>query len=567
MNVGSELKTKLAQVAAERNRRQKEALRLYRPMPKQAVFHASRASERIVRGGNRSGKSMSAFAETASAATGIPIIGPDGSPLPFKYPTNRPMLIWVIGYDQRHVGGTIYRMLFRSGAFRIIKDLETEEWRAWRPWEEEDQARIDECAESPPLIPERLINPNGWAWENKSERVFTVCRLNNGTEIHAFSSKAEPKQGDPVDLIHIDEDIEYSKHVAEWQARLSDKKGRMVWSVWPHSKNDALIQMSERAEEQKHLKEPDVEEVVLSFSENPFIDQDEKRKRVEAWSKKGPEEVRARDLGEFVLDTMLVYPNFNIEDHGTPRREENDDDFIDIVLKANNGEPPNDWTRFLVLDPGHTVCAVALATVPPPSTLYRDGTIIIYDELYLRQHDADQVAVAVARKAKGRTFEAFLIDNRAGRQTPMGFNKTVRQQYSDAFARQGLRSRQTGANFLPGSDNVTAGIGLVRDLLHIGGGKRAKLRLYRDKTPWMQREFVLYRKRMTRDEVHDEPVSKNDHLMDCLRYLASYNPQYRKPEALPDQWSPAYKAFRDWKKAKGAQEDTEFVNLGPGVSY
>ena len=190
MELSGDLKTHMANVAAERNRRQKEALRLYRPMEKQAVFHNSSASERIVRGGNRSGKSMSAFAETASAATGIPITGPNGAPLPSKYPTDRPLLIWVIGYDQRHIGGTVYRMLFNPGAFRIIKDLKTEEWRVWRPWEKEDQDREDECKDAPPLIPKRLINPQGWAWENKSERVFTVCRLRNGTEIHAFSSKA-----------------------------------------------------------------------------------------------------------------------------------------------------------------------------------------------------------------------------------------------------------------------------------------------------------------------------------------------------------------------------------------
>ena len=554
-------------MTAEKSRRHREALRLYRPMPKQAAFHASLSSERIVRGGNRSGKSMSAFAETASAATGIPIIGPNGSPLPFKYPNDRAMLIWVIGYDQRHVGGTIYRMLFRPGAFKIIQDKETDLWRAWRPWEEEDRAREEECKESPPLIPSRLVDPNGWAWENKAERVFTVCRMKNGTEIHAFSSKAEPKQGDPVDLIHIDEDIEYSKHVAEWQARLSDRKGRLIWSVWPHSRNDALFQMSERAEEQKHLEKPDVHEIVLSFSDNPFIDKDEKRKRVEAWAKKGPEEVRARDQGEFVLDTMLVYPNFNIDEHGCPRREEDEDDLIDSILRERNGEPPNDWTRFLVLDPGHTVCALMFAAVPKPSPFYRDDAIIVYDELYLRQHDADQVAKAAKDKASGHIFEAFIIDNRAGRQTPMGFNKTVRQQYSDAFSRKRLQSRQTGSSFLPGSDNISAGVGLVRELLHVPVGKRSRIRFVKNKTPALQREFVLYRKRLTRDEIYDEPVSKNDHLMDCLRYLASYNPQYRKPEAMPNQWSPAYRGYKEWQKARSNQESDEFVNLGPGPSY
>lgn len=563
METTAELKVRLANVSAEKSRRQQEALRLYRPMNSQIDFHESCASERIVRGGNRSGKSMSAFAETASAATGIPITGPNGAPLPSKYPTDRPLLIWVIGYDQRHIGGTVYRMLFNPGAFRIIKDLKTEEWRVWRPWEKEDQDREDECKDAPPLIPKRLINPQGWAWENKSERVFTVCRLRNGTEIHAFSSKAEPKQGDPVDLIHIDEDIEYSKHVAEWQARLSDRKGKLIWSVWPHSKNDALIQMSERATEQNNLDSPDVHEIVLKFSDNPYIDQDEKRKRIEAWQKKGADEVRARDQGEFVLDTMLMYPNFNIDDHGTPMEDPSQDDYIDDLLRQTNGEPPKDWTRYLVLDPGHAVNAVLFAAVPPPSHLY-PPMVVIYDELYLRQIDAYTVAEEVQKKAKGKIFESFMIDNRAGRQTPMGFNKTVKQQYSDAFSKKRLQSRQTGSQFLSGSDNVAAGVGLVREWLHIYPGKRSRLRVVRNKTPWLQREFVLYRKRMTRDEVHDEPVSKNDHLMDCLRYLASYNPQYHKPEKMPDQWSAAYTAFKDWHKARERQNETDYVNLGAG---
>src|SRR6187455_363086 len=107
---------------------------------------------------HNSGKSMSSFAETASAATTQPIIGWDGYPLPQKYPTNRPLLIWVVGYDERHIGGTIYRMLFKPGAFRIIQDRTTGEWRAWKPWELADKLREEETRPAPPLIPPRLID-------------------------------------------------------------------------------------------------------------------------------------------------------------------------------------------------------------------------------------------------------------------------------------------------------------------------------------------------------------------------------------------------------------------------
>ena len=84
--------------------------------------------------------------------------------------------------------------------------------------------------------------------------------------------------------------------------------------------------------------------------------------------------------------------------------------------------PPDDWCRTLVLDPGHTVCCVLLEATPPPSLGdYR----VIYDMLYLERADADRVARELYPRVAGRKFRQFIIDLRAGRQTPMGFGKTV----------------------------------------------------------------------------------------------------------------------------------------------
>ena len=60
----------LKEVQAEIKSRRIEALRLYEPMPHQDAMHSERCSERIVLGGNRSGKSLSTFVEDARAATG-----------------------------------------------------------------------------------------------------------------------------------------------------------------------------------------------------------------------------------------------------------------------------------------------------------------------------------------------------------------------------------------------------------------------------------------------------------------------------------------------------------------
>ena len=57
-------------VQAELSERRLEALRLYVPMPRQDEIHKCMASERIVIGGNRAGKSLCVAVEAARAVTG-----------------------------------------------------------------------------------------------------------------------------------------------------------------------------------------------------------------------------------------------------------------------------------------------------------------------------------------------------------------------------------------------------------------------------------------------------------------------------------------------------------------
>lgn len=575
-----QLKARLALSAAEGKRRAMESLRLYRPLPTQLPFHDSDSSERVVRGGNRSGKSTSAAIEFASAATGIPLTSADGKLVPFRYPTDRPLQMWVFGWDQKHIGKTIYRLLFRPGVFKMIRDRETGLWRAWRPWEPDDAVREKEVKPAPPLIPKRFIlgesytDSEGWAWENKGERVFTLCRLKSrwrefehGTEIRAFSSKAEVPQGDPCDVVWIDEDIKYPKHVGELQARLSDNRGRLFWSAFPHSKNEALVKMVERAKEQEERESPDVSAIQIRFSDNPFIDDDEKRKRLEGWDEN---ERKARDEGEFLTDAILMYPNFSVATHGSPPAVPDDDDKVDAILRARRGQPPDNWTRYLILDPGHARPAVLFGAIPPPHEF--GDYAICYDEIYQPRIDAGKLADLTLAKAKGRFFEAFIIDDRAGRQTPMGFGHTVHDEYARAFADRGLRSRQTGHRFRRGSDNVAAGIQIVRRWLMIRSDGTTKLKVVPQNCPNLVRQFEAYRKKCPTgdfDVVLDEPeLRQKDDLMACIRYWAAYDPKYVEPErVLASTGSAAYRAYLEMESEAEARRDgSDSITCGPSAA-
>lgn len=563
MNTTSQFESdRIRQLASETARRKRESLRLFRAMPTQLPFFSTKASINLLRGGKRSGKSISAAVWFASAATGQPIHGPHGKELPPVLPTDRPLTLWIIGYDQKHIGQTIYRLLFRSGLFKIIKDKKTGEWRAFDPVK--DKNRVKEAKPAPPLIPKRFIDENGWAWESKPDRVFTVCRLQKrdpsweqGTEIYAFSSKGDPKQGDPVDGIWIDEDIRFPEHVSEWEDRLSDRKGRLIWSAFPHSKNDALVNMSARADEQKDRFKPDVFETVLAFSDNPFIDDDEKRKRLEGMS---DDEIRARDKGEFLTDSVLVYPSFSQDMHGIGCGMMSNE--FDEYLKSNGYLPPHDWTNFIGIDPGHSVAAALFASIPPPEF---GDYVYIWNEVYARKVHANVFAAMVRHEAQGRPFEAFIMDLHASRQTPMGFaGTTVGRQYSEAFRQQGLVSANTDSSFFPGSDNVPARLEVVRGMLAIRNDGTSRLRFFMDNLKNTCKEFRMYKKVVTRDEVTDRPINAWNHSMAALEYICSYpGLKYVPPDdTKPVVVSPGMAAFLKWK---GEEKKTSVVYCGAGV--
>ena len=215
--------------------------------------------------------------------------------------------------------------MFKHGAFKIIRDEETNEWRAYDPVL--DVARKDEARPAPPLIPPRMIKSQSWLL--KSAGYLNSCQLVNGWTIYCFSSEGDPPQGFQADRVHIDEDLANEQWVPEMQARLADRKGKFCWSAMPHSKNEALIGLNERCDKAEEEGTKNIQRFILRFLDNPHIDQEEKAKMIERWSALGEDVLRQRAEGEFTTDSLLVYPNFNPFVHGKPVSE----------VEANENEP------------------------------------------------------------------------------------------------------------------------------------------------------------------------------------------------------------------------------------
>lgn len=524
-------------VQAELAERRLEALRLYVPMPKQEDFHKCMCSERLVIGGNRSGKSACSFVEDARAATGS---DPHG-----KYPKENGNLV-IIGKNWQHIGMVVYPMLFKAGAFRIIRDEVTGAWRAFNPTS--DDARRSESKPAPPLIPPRLIKDISWVQKNAG--YLNKAELVNGWTIYCFSSEGEPPQGFQADLVHIDEDINNERWVGEMQARLSDRKGRFVWSAMPWSKNDALLGLCERADraEEQGAENPIIKKFVLRFLDNAHIDEEERRKNIERWSALGMDELRMRAEGEFTTESTLMYPTFNLAVHMMPRSE------------LPDGQVPADWTRYVGIDPGHAVMATLFLAVPPDEKFW-----LIYDELYIRNCNALIWGEQYAAKAHEQNIYAGIMDMHGGALRDLGSGRLPHELYSEELKKRKLRFQLTAHTFIPGSDDIHARTAMVRQALHVRGDGSTKLKVLEGACPNLVRELKRYRKKTTTVNgqvyVTDEPQTRGEvHASQTLEYLIAHEPRYHKP---PKTWGPEPWWVEYLARKKSRKQGEACVILGP----
>ncbi len=571
-------------------------LRLYRPSKLQEPVHRSKATERLVWGGKRAGKSVCITAEFVSRLSGRPIIAPDGTEIPLLYPVSRrdsPRQYWVIGWDQPH-SATIHKLLFeqgQGGTLRCIRDAQTNEWRIWNRAREDDVARYKESQLTPPFITSDMIVggwPDGIAWHDKKNREWKSFRLMNGAVVYYWpSSQLTAKPGEAVSGIWIDEDIQIPAHLKEWQDRLTDMEGWFLWSVWPQTKNDALIDLKDRAEATEDDENPVIEQFQLVMSENPFISDKGKFAALERMG--SDEEIARRDRGDLLLDSLSMYdfvPLVHCLRHADfDRRMEAQMHSVRWLLTRilmEDGRFPRDWTRYFSIDPSHTRTAAHSWVVPPLQYEgIQIGNLVICEwELVMAKANADAFAEAARDKMATLPYEAFVMDQQIGKQTNAGRDDTVFQHYEIAFRKAGLSSRMSLSGFLPGCNEPQTRYRTVRRMLSTQGNGMPLVLFVEDKIPLTKKEFNSYRKKQesTKDgtTILDQPQNprKHDCMASCeygLTMIAQLfdvqGTAYVEPSAYEKQKSPILRRLEEMqKKQRDSESGTDtYVHWGPGA--
>lgn len=553
---------------AELAKRETEALRIYRPLPFQEAFHRSRTKQVVLLKGNQAGGSVAGFVEDARAATGQDPYN--------KYPKENGVIACV-GYGEQHIGRVIHKYLFRSGAFRMIRDRETRMWRVFRPWSPDetfqglagDLDRESEARPAPPLIPKRFIKEI--AWSKRADYVFSRVELINGWQIYAANSAGDPSQfqGMQVNLVHIDEDTASAGWLPELVNRTSIPKGLVRWTALPHMKNSELTGLIDLASEQVDDPDRTTEVIRATAYDNPYYPKESKKANETILKSMGNDIWRQRMLGEIVLDGVLMYPTFSPHIHNAIKLDE-PRTRIQQILSEREGEPPEDWCRYAIVDPGHTVCAVVFVAVPPPDF---GNHKVMFDELYLRQCTARVFAEHMEHKVRDHSFQAFIIDMHGGKLREIGSGLHPVKQYENELRALGVQSVATRHGFIPGSDDVAGRQMRLREALSIRRDGTTEFLICVPRCPQTVAEFKRFKKKVAIVAGVVTPMEegerRNIHALDALEMGVANGLAYFRPKPITRKSSAAdsiramRKSWSEWRKGKGSQSSTKTINLGP----
>ena len=206
------------------------------------------------------------------------------------------------------------------------------------------------------------------AWINKGE-AFPLVVLKNGTRIHFFPSGGVPGMGDPVDILFIDEDVPCRSTFPGIGRLLTPARGRHRMAGGSRGGSSGLRGRIATTTPQTCVGSPGRgsqrrPECVRDHPEVP-------REPVYLGQAQGPDDQVLRNMdrrgprlgfGRFLDNSVLWYPNFNIETHGIPAGGSK---HPETALADGAGKIPKTWTNHLGLDrtyaskPGRAQCATS----------------------------------------------------------------------------------------------------------------------------------------------------------------------------------------------------------------
>jgi phage terminase large subunit-like protein len=343
------------------------------------------------------------------------------------------------------------------------------------------------------LVARKIRNPLG---------VPTKWILKNGSvfDILTYEQSVETFEGWKGHIAWFDEPPPRDKYIATLRG-LVDYKGRSWLTLTPlnqpwiydevYTKNepDRIFVVTADIRDNPHLSESAIKE----FEQN--LTEDEKEARLH---------------GRFMHLTGLVYKEFNPD--------------------INICEPPAikpTWTRYMAIDP-HERTATAVLWM----AVDHDDNHWVYDELWLADMDIEQIAHAIHVQEGDLKPRIRLIDPHNDKDNAVSGGFNIRKE----LMKHGVYCERANSDPMLGKSRIRQA--LKSKYVSIYKTEVPQLRISRNckQTIYEFQHYIWKDYRRNKEEfgLKEEVHKKNDHFMDCLRYIYNHTPRYIPPEDEED---------------------------------
>ena len=334
------------------------------------------------------------------------------------------------------------------------------------------------------LVKRKIRNPLGIPikWILKNGSVFDIL---------TYEQSVESFEGWKGHIAWFDEPPPRDKYIATLRG-LVDYKGRCWLTLTPLSQpwiyDDIFT---------KH--DPRIYVVTTDMRDNPHLTESA---ITDFEASLTEEEKEARLHGRFMHLTGLVYKEF--------------DPGIHIC------EPPRinpTWTRYMAIDPHErTPTAVMWLAVDQNSNMW------IYDELWLKDMDIQQIAGAIHAQEGEQPARIRLIDPHNDKENMIAGGFNIRKE----LMKYGVYCERANSDPQLGKSRIRQALKLrYSPLLKT---ELPQLRVSREcsQTIYEFQHYVWEEYRRNKEELgeKDRAKKKDDHFMDCLRYIFNANPRY-----------------------------------------
>jgi phage terminase large subunit-like protein len=357
----------------------------------------------------------------------------------------------------------------------------------------------------------------GDAFDKAYDKTKRKLKLKNGSSFDflTFEQDLDKFGGAALHRVHYDEEPPYDIR-RESMMRLIDYGGDELFTMTPLHGMSWMYDHIWEPWTKKELKEATL--ILVDMDDNPYLDERTKQRALEGLTR---EERQARKSGRFVHFAGMIYDEFSRNEHVIPEISE---------------VPPTSRV-YVGIDPGVRHMAGVVWTYLNP-----EDTMVVFDELALQGHTVKQVAEAIK-----------LIHQKWGQRTEKGHIIPLQPDWSviDPSARnivhQTGRSDQmeftdNGIITILGQNSKTAGINRVKERLQ---AHRLLVCANCQVTIDQFRKYRWATPTRSENDPKEEPVKKDDHLLDALRYVVASRPYTNPRDEKEAQMTPLERAAHE----------------------